>query len=525
MKKLYPLILVVIMITTLLAGCGTPAAPAPAPTQASAPTPAPAPTQAPVAAAKDTLTVMAAIPAETMDPTTGKMGDQLVWHSMFDTLLNYDDKGGVRPNLAESWTKSDDGLTYTFKLRKDIKFHDGSKFTADDVIYTFDTTMKLPMYQQFYQRYTKWEKVDDYTVKFTAASPSADVPATLALMGFIVPKAAHSADPAAFEAKPVGSGPFKFVSRGADGTVTTEAFADYFGGKPAFAKLVIKPPVEPSTAVVALQNGEVDLVTSIPPAQIPLIEEDKNLELVQMSGWSFFVLAMMGQELRDDPNLRKAIYHGIDRQKLVDVANEGVGQAATDVFNTKVLGAAAGTVKDYVGYDEAMAKDFLSKSNYKPGTELTITIMPPDAAMAQSIQDDLKKIGIAVKIEQLDVNGWSDKIMKGTAQMTTVQFGGTGESSPDSLLAVFSKTYPYLGKDMYTTQEYEDLVAQIKAEPNADKRSELAKKAVQLQYDFANVVNLYDAVMNFAHSKSVTNIDPMSAATSIYYLGDFKPAK
>jgi peptide/nickel transport system substrate-binding protein len=367
--------------------------------------------------------------------------------------------------------------------------------------------------------------VDDYTVKFTAATPSANVLSTLALMSFIVPKAARSADPAKFEANPVGSGPFKFVSRGSDGTATLEANADYFGGKPAFAKLVIKPPVEPSTAVVALQNGEVDLVQNIPPSQIPIVEGDKNLELVQQPGWSFYGLALMGPEMRDDPNLRKAIYHGIDRQKLVDVALEGIGQPANDVFNPKLMGASAEAVKDWVGYDEALAKDFLAKSNYKPGTKLTLTIMAQDAAMAQSIQDDLKKLGIDLEIEQLDVNGWSDKVMKGTAQMTTVQFGGVGESDPTSMLSLLSKTYPYLGKDMFTTDEFEALVAKIKAEPDAAKRAEMAKQAIQMQYDFANLVSLFDSVQNFANSRSVTGIDPISAATTIYYPGEFKPAQ
>lgn len=502
MKRLRYPILAVLLIAALFSGCGTKGG-----------------------KAKDTLTVMAAFPAQSMDPCSGKMGDRLAYHAMFDTIVNYDDKGGVRPNIAASWTKSDDGMTYTFTLREDVKFHDGTTLTADDVIYTFDSMMATPMYRQFYQVYTKWEKVDARTVRFTAATPAVNLPATLATMGFIVPKAARSADPAAFEAKPIGSGPFKFVSRAADGAIEAEAFGDYFRGKPAFAKVVVKPPVEPSTAVVALQNGEVDLVTNIPAAQTPLIKADKKLELVELSGWSFYALGLMGPQLRDDPELRKAIYHGIDREKMVQVASEGVGKPASDFINTRVLGAAAGSIKDYVGYDQAMAKDFLGKSKYKPGAALSITVMPTESAMAQSIQDDLKKIGITLEIEQLDVNAWGEKVMKGTAQMTILPFGSAGEDSPVGILSVLSKTYPYLGKDMYSTPEYEDLIARIKGEPDAAKRGELAKEAVRLQYSYANLVSLFDSMSNFARSRSVANIDPMSAATTVYYLGDFKPGK
>lgn len=536
MKKFCPLILAVVLIATLLAGCATPATPTQAPaaaatqapvvaaTQAPAATEASAPTAAPAAPAKDTLTVMATYKADTLDPAAGKMGDRAIWNAIFNTLLKYDDNGAVTAGLAEKWERSADGLTYTLSLRQDAKFHDGTPVMADDVIYTFDTIMKLPMYQQFLQTFAKWEKVDDHTVKITATTPSAMVPETLALMSFIVPKAAHSADPAAFEAKPIGSGPYKFVSRGADGTVTLEANADYFGGAPAFPKAVIKPPIEPSTAVVALENGEVDLVPNIPPAQLPIIEANDKLELVQVPGWGFYALAMMGPAMKDDLNLRKAIYHGIDRQKLVDVAMEGVGQAATDVFNAKVLSEAAGTVKNFKGYDEALAKEYLAKSNYKASTPLSLTIMANEAAMAQSIQDDLKKIGITVEIDQLDVNAWSDKILKGQAAMTLLQFGGVG-SDMAALLPWFSNTFPYLGKDMYSTPEYEDLVVKIKAEPDPAKRVGMIKQAVQLQFDFANVVSLFDTVTNFAHRRTVTGIPAISAATGVFYVGDYKPAQ
>lgn len=512
MKKIFPLLMTVVVIASLLAGCttSTPTVTTDENPQASAPI-------------KDTLTYMAVVNAESLNPASGKPGDHTAYRAIYDTLVNLDDNGNIRPGLAETWTKSDDGLTYTLNLRKDVKFHDGSQMTADDVIFTFDTIMALPLFGQFTLALAKWEKADDYTVKFTATQPYVSLLKTLALISMIMPKATYTADPAGFESKPIGTGPFKFVSRDADGTIHAEANDNYFGGKPAFAKAVIKPPVESSTAVVALENGEVDIIVAVPPAQIELIKKNAGLNLVETAAWTTNTLIMMGQRLRDDSNLRAAIFHGIDRQKMIDIASEGVGSVTNDVYNKKTLGSLAGKV-NYTGYDEALAKEYLAESGYQLGSVIMMTVMTQDSAMAQSIQADLKKLGIEVEIEQLDVNGWSTKILNGEAEMTLVQFGGVG-GGLENMLISFSNAYPYLGKDMYSTPEYEDLIVKIQAEPDPEKRQELMGQAIQLQYDFANTVSLFDVVNNFAHSKSITNIPAISAATQIFYLGNFEPAQ
>lgn len=499
MKKFLTMILTVIMFASLLVGC------------------------APSTPAKDTLTFMSAINAESLDPASGVPGDHTYYHAVFDTLVNYDDNAQIRPGLAESWTKGTDGVTYTFNLRQDVKFHDGSDFTADDVIYTMDTIMALPLYGQFTLTFASWQKVDDYTVTITATFPYTKLLETLAVVPAIVPRQTHSADPAGFANMPIGTGPYKFVSRDTDGTINLVANEDYWGGAPAFANAILKPPVESSTAVVALENGEVDAIITVPPSQIPLIQQNNDLELVETSGYLTYTLMMMGDPLRQDMNLRQAIFHGIDRAKLVEIANEGIGQPSTDLFNAKLLGDLAGSV-EFVGYDKELAQELLSQSTYQPGQTILMTITPDVAAMAQSIQADLSDLGITIEIEQLDVNGWSTKIINGEAAMTLVP-SGSPTSSLESTLGIFSQSYPYFGKDMYSTPEYENLITQINAEANDAARKVLLEQALVLQYEYANSVPLFDAVSNFAHNKAVTNISPISAVTEIFYIGDFKPAE
>ena len=500
MKKFVVLCLIAIFMITAFSGCGTP----------------PAEVQE-----KDTLTVVANIRAESLDPASGKVGDHTVYHAMYDSLVKYGPEGTVLPALAESWDVSDGGLTYTFKLREGVTFHDGSAFNADDVIYTFNTYKDSPLFIRFFMEpamFVSWEKIDDYTVKFTTSLAYTKFLETMALMGQILPEE-RADDPAAFEANPIGTGAYKFVAFESDSTVKLEAFEDYFLGKPVYKEAIVRAPMDPSTAVVALQNGEVDMIMNIPAAQLPLIEDDDNLELVQKSGWSTYVIGLMGESL-SDVNLRKAIFHGVDTAKMIVIANEGVAEPAADFFNALTLGDLAGVV-DFTGYDEALAKEYLSKSNYSSDETLMITVTAVEAVIAQSVQDDLRKIGIETEIEQLDINGWATKIMTGEAQISIYASGGV-MSSREELLAGLSNMAPYFGNVMQSSPEYEDLITQIRAEVDSEARKELVKQGLILQNDYANMVPLFDMVSNFAHNKNISNIEPISAVTQIFYIGDFK---
>ena len=235
MKKIVVLSLVAIFMITAFAGCGSPAA---------------------EVQEKDTLTVVANIRAESLDPASGKVGDHTVYHALYDSLVKYGPEGTVLPALAESWEVSDDGLTYTFKLREGVIFHDGSAFNADDVIYTFNTYKDIPLFIRFFMEpalFVSWEKVDDYTVKFTTSLAYTKFLQTMALMGQILPEE-RADDPTAFESSPIGTGAYKFVALESDGTVKMEAFEDYYLGKPVYKEAVVRSPMDPSTAVVALQH-------------------------------------------------------------------------------------------------------------------------------------------------------------------------------------------------------------------------------------------------------------------------------
>ncbi len=502
MKKVLSIILVFTMILSLFVGCDK--------------------QNDGQAINKDIVTIVGRYKCDTVDPASGATGDQAVLHALYDGLIRRDENGDFIPALAERWEESEDGMSVTYYLRKDVKFHDGTAFSADDVIYSLDTMLAIPMYGTFKSQIASWEKIDDYTVKITKGAPYQDINAPLSLAFMIMPKETRSKDPDAFAKAPVGTGAYKFVSIDIDGTVTMVANEEYFGEKAQIKNAIVKPPLDASTSVVALENGEVDLVPDIPPAQLPIIEKSDKLKLSTYDGASLRMLFAMGDYLNSDVNLRKAILHGMNPENIIAIAEEGIGKPVKDILPESMLKENSG-VAGFEGYNEQLAKDYLSKSNYD-GRELQINIQSSDAALAQAIQADLKKIGINTKIDQLDGNAWGAKIMNGEGEIVPVTTGVIGAVAED-LLFWGSRQHPYFGAFMGGNDEYDALITQILSETNKEKRQELTKEALIMLNDLCIILPLYENVSNFAYSKDITGISPIRSATSVYYINEIKVNK
>lgn len=224
MKKVIALFLTVILAFSLLIGCGGKE------TQTG------------------TLTIMGNIKTENLDAMVGTPHDPNLMSSVFGATIRRGENG-LEPGIIENWSLSEDGLTTTFTIREGVKFSDGSDFTTDDVIFSLDKMNEDPMLTYAVGKYT-WAKVDDLTFTMTAPSPLND-PATVLSTAFIVPSDAYDAD--IFVKAPIGAGPYRIDSIDADGTVSLSANEHYYGEAPHYKKLVIKAPLNPSAAVIALQ--------------------------------------------------------------------------------------------------------------------------------------------------------------------------------------------------------------------------------------------------------------------------------
>lgn len=465
---------------------------------------------------KDSFTFVSFMTTETLDPTSGIDIDKPVAHAIYDTLVCFAPDASIEPMLAESWTESDDGMSVTFNLRHGVKFHNGEEMTADDVIYTFDTMLEKPQYFKLVDYIKSYEKIDDYTVRFEKTAPYVKIFNVMAEHSYIVCKSAHEADPASYEVTPIGTGPYTFDSFDVDDSVKLKAFEDYWGEPAAFEYAIVKPYMDPATCVVALETGEIDMALWLPVAQTALVESNPDLTLVtEENSWSVNSLLLMGDILNNDINLRRAIFHGINPENAIKLGNDGKGVPSKNLFADRVMGDYAGII-DFVGYDEQLARECLSQSNYK-GEDIYLAFYD-GVNIAESIQADLKALGINIKLEQLSANDWSTKVYGGEVDIAMAEFGGNMWSVEDGM-TLYSQRNASYGVHMAKNDEYEALLDAIAAETDADARRDLVKQAQQTLYDMATMVPLFGATFNYAYGPNIKYDYTCSAPTYVFYLG------
>ncbi len=336
MKKLFALALAALMLCGLLAGCGASADPG----------------KSEAVDFGDTLTVVMNSTGSNFDPLTSYDSDWQVCYQIYDTLFRIDDDGNPAPHVAESWEESTDGTKLTIHLRKDIKFHDGTPLNAEAVIFAFTTSHDVELNAWLNDLIPEWKAIDEYTVELTKGQPYTPIYYSLMARPHLVSPTAYQADPVAFAQNPVGSGAYKFVSKGSDDVVHLVANEDYFLGAPYFKNLVMRPPMESATSVIALQNGEIDLVVNLTPNQVSVAKGIPEITVSQKTGWSQTMVIMAGEPFTNNRALRQAVAHAIDPQKAAILNEQPDAAVATDLFSAKELGVYAGLVPP-LGYDRA----------------------------------------------------------------------------------------------------------------------------------------------------------------------------
>jgi peptide/nickel transport system substrate-binding protein len=349
--------------------------------------------------------------------------DARVW--LYDGLVRFDENMNPIPDLAESWKISDDGTVYTIKLRDDVKFHDGTPMTADDVLYTAQLTLAETINSPYRDKFiidgepVVWEKVDDYTVQATLPKPFGPFLAKLSradeIFFTILPK--HILEQCTdmtncdFNLHPVGTGPFKFVEYVPDQRLVLEAHDDYHQGRPGVKQVVRLAYPNEQSALAALKSGELDATSLKEAGNVAAAEQDPNITVHRYdSNWIFAGRMDMTNPVLQDRAVREAIAHAVDRENLVKAA---VSPTAT-VGNSPIsIGWAASPDVPVFGYDPEKAKSLLEEAGWtgdgirqKDGQPLsfTVTIYPNYAApdIAAGMQQFLQQVGIDMKINQLE---------------------------------------------------------------------------------------------------------------------------
>lgn len=449
----------------------------------------------------------------------------------------------VKPALAEKWSISDDGLTYTFMLRKGVKFHGKSftptrDFNADDVVFSFERQLDPAnpfakvsggTYEYFNDMgmpdiIKSIEKVDDYTVKVTLNHPEAPFLADLA-MAFASIQSKEYADamlaaktPEQVDLEPVGTGPFTLESYQKDAVIRYNAVKDYWGNKPKLDKLVFAITPDASVRWAKLKANECQVMPYPNPADIAAMQKDPDIKVLHQEGLNVGYLAMnVEHKPFDDVRVRRAVNLAINRDAILKAVYQGAGRKAKNPIPPTIW-SYNDAVKDYP-YDPAAAKALLVAAGLPNGFKAKLWAMPvqrpynPNAKlMAEMMQADLKKVGIDVEIVSYE---WGEYLKRSKAgEHDMVLLGWTGDNGdPDNFLnQLLSCGAAKDGgnRSRWCYKAFDDDVTQAKQTSDIKKRTALYKDA-QVQFkDQAPWVTIAHSVVYEPIRKNVVNykVDP-----------------
>jgi len=455
----------------------------------------------------------------------------------FDALVIFDEKQQVTPGLASSWKPIDD-LTWEFKLREGVKFHDGSPFTADDVVFTMSRAPNVPNSPSSFGLYVKGKtavKIDDHTVHIKTAEPYPLMVTDMTTIAIVSKKHAEDATTADFNSgkAAIGTGPFKFVQYVPGDRIVMEANPDYWGGKPKWDKVTLKPIKSSPSRVAALLAGDVDVIEEVPTSDIARLKSDPNVQL--SSGISNRVVYLHLDHARDDspyvkgPNgepiknplkdvrVRTAISKAINRKAIVDRVMEGVAIPAGQLLPSSFFGVSPNLKP--VEFDLEGAKKLLAEAGHEKGFQLTLhgpnDRYINDAKIAEAVGQMLTRLGLKMKVETMTRSVFFRDASRGgpdnTPKFSFILVGwgaGTGEASSPlkSLLATFdsAKGMGASNRGRYSNPEFDKVLMEALKTVDDTKRAELLGKATEIAINDGGIIPLHYQVNTWASKKGIS---------------------
>lgn len=458
-KRFLAGILVLGMALALLTGCGSTGSASPTAAPTEAPAAEPEATQEPAAAHVNEITVgIAQDLDESLDPhTTVAAGTREVMFNVFEGLVKPTSEGDLVPAVASDVQVAEDGLTYTFTLRQGVKFHNGEPVTMQDVLFSIRRNMPdsdgnalIPALSRIADLQGEGD-----TLTLTLSEPDPEFLSYLTLA--ILPE--NYADQAT---APVGTGPFRFVSRSAQDSIVLERFADYWGTPAYLDKVTYKVIENVEGLILGLQSGALDLVAHLSSTQTAqLSEADFSIEEGPMNLVQALYLNNAVAPF-DDVRVRQALCYAIDKQAVIDLAFDGYGHPLGSSMYPAFAKYFDESLTDYYPHDTAKAKELLAEAGYPNGFEMTITVpsnYQPHMDTAQVLVEQLKEVGVTATIQPVEWASWLSDVYSARQYQSTVIGVDASDMTARALLARFQSE---AGNNFvnYKNEEYDALFAQ-----------------------------------------------------------------
>lgn len=453
---------------------------------------------------ENTLRVAMATEIDSLDPFKMTAGDtETIMDQVFDGLFDVDTDGSLIPDLAESYSVSEDGKTYDFKLKKDVYFHDGKKFGAEDVLYTYDAmaglTSKEPLSSKF-AIIDKIDVIDDLNVRVHLKERQ---------NGFIylTLRPIVEKDYKDNGTKPIGTGPYEFLSYTPGEGLKLKKFEDYHKKDHIahFENLEVIRITDRQTMIMALKNKDLDLAD-----RISAEEADQLKDVCTVNNFPQNLVQVMGlnNDLKafQDKNVRLALNYAIDRDEIIESAAEG---KATKLFSSfsPALKEYFEDLGEYYPHDVEKAKALLKEAGYEKGLSFKLTV-PSDYKYhmntAELIQSQLQKVGIEVTIDPIEFSSWLTKVYKDRDYEATV-VGFIGYLDPVQILG----RYTSQNEKNYINFKSKDFDAAIaNAEKSSTKEEEIKniKKSQKILAEEAASVFIADPDNNQALRNGLTGL-------------------
>ncbi|MHA6684338.1 ABC transporter substrate-binding protein [Mesorhizobium sp. A556] len=444
-------------------------------------------TSSPAMAARTDLVLGVVLEPPHLDPTAGAAAaiDEVLYANVFEGLTRIGPNGEVLPDLAESWTVSDDGKVYTFKLHTGVKFHDGTDFDANDVKFSLDRARadnSVNAQKGLFAAIHTVEVVDPATVKVTLKQPQGSFLYNMG-WGDAVIVAPESAD--TNKEKPIGTGPFNFQNWAKGASITLVKSDHYWGDRVALDKAEFRIIPDAAAQVTALLSGDVQAIPFFPPDAAAQVQGNPDLKVVIGSTEGETILAMNNKKPPfDNLKVRQAISYALDRKSIIDGASGGLG--------VPIGSHMAPSNKAYVDltgeypHDPAKARDLLKEAGFENGIKATLKLPPPDYARlgGEIVASELREVGIDLEIIPVEWAQWLDQVF----------------TKKDYDLTIVSHTEPndidiYSRKDYYFNYDnpaFDKVIAELNLTSDEAKRDELLKQAQKILADDAVVGFLFE---------------------------------